>query len=79
SLPEPLVFSLACLIEYYKTNEVQDKSETVAFIKDKNVTEILSNTALWGMDLSIMKDMIEESIEKIHNKGIREAIQWSMS
>ncbi|MDY5949168.1 MAG: tagaturonate reductase, partial [Oscillospiraceae bacterium] len=47
SLPEPLVFSLACLIEYYKTNEVQDKSETVAFIKDKNVTEILSNTALW--------------------------------
>ena len=79
SLPEPLVFSLACLIEYYKTNEVQDKSETVAFIKDKNVSEILSNTALWGMDLSIMKDMIEESIEKIHNNGIREAIQWSMS
>ncbi|MGN0522432.1 MAG: tagaturonate reductase [Eubacterium sp.] len=79
SLPKELAFSLACLIEYYKTNDVTDNEYAVDFIKEKDACEILSNTNLWGRDLSGMAVLINESLAKIHNDGIREAIKWSMS
>ena len=78
-IPKPLVFSLACLIEYYKTNEVTDDKTAVDYIKNNDIKNILSNTDLWGQDLSIMLDMVSESLERIHRDGIREAIKWSMS
>lgn len=78
-IPKPLVFSLACLIEYYKTNEVTDDKMAVDYIKNNDIKNILSNTDLWGQDLSIMLDMVSESLERIHRDGIREAIKWSMS
>lgn len=78
-IPKPLAFSLACLIEYYKTNDVTDDKTAVDYIKNNDIKNILSNTDLWGQDLSIMLDMVSESLEKIHRDGIREAIRWSMS
>ena len=78
-LPKPLVFSLACLIEYYKVNDVTDSEYAVDYIKNKDIKSILSNTNLWGEDLSIMLDLVNESLERIHRDGIREAIKWSMS
>lgn len=78
SLPKPLVFSLACLIEYYKTNSVQDDKQAVEFIKNSNVSEILSNKDLWGYDLSCMLNTVNESIAMIHNVGIKKALKWSM-
>lgn len=78
-LPKPLVFSLACLIEYYKANEVTDSEYAVDYIKNNDIKSILSNTALWGKDLSGMVDAVSESLERIHRDGIREAIKWSMS
>lgn len=77
--PKPLVFSLACLIEYYKTNEVTDSEYAVDYIKNNDIKSILSNTDLWGQDLSGMLDTVNESLERIHRDGIREAIRWSMS
>ena len=77
--PKPLVFSLACLIEYYKTNEVTDSEYAVDYIKNNDIKSILSNTDLWGQDLSGMLDTVIESLERIHRDGIREAIRWSMS
>lgn len=77
--PKPLVFSLACLIEYYKTNEVTDSEYAVGYIKNNDIKSILSNTALWGKDLSGMAEAVSESLERIHRDGIREAIKWSMS
>lgn len=77
--PKPLVFSLACLIEYYKTNEVTDSEYAVDYIKNNDIKSILSNTALWGQDLSGMLDTVNESLKRIHSDGIREAIKWSMS
>ena len=77
--PKPLVFSLACLIEYYKTNEVTDSEYAVDYIKNNDIKSILSNTDLWGQDLSGMLDTVNESLERIHRGGIREAIRWSMS
>lgn len=78
-LPKPLVFSLACLIEYYKTNEPHDNENAVSFIKENSVSDILSNTELWGKNLSTMTELVTESIDRIHSEGIREAIKWAIS
>lgn len=78
-MPKPLVFSLACLIEYYKANEVTDSEYAVDYIRNNDIKSILSNTDLWGQDLSGMLDTVNESLERIHRDGIREAIKWSMS
>ncbi|MDE6863451.1 MAG: hypothetical protein K2J41_03610, partial [Eubacterium sp.] len=78
TLPKSLVFSLACLIAYYKTNDVQDDKSAVEYIKNHSVKDILSNTKLWNCDLSEMLDLIEESIDKIHSDGIREAMKWAL-
>lgn len=78
SLPKPLVFSLACLIEFYKIHDVQDDKWAVEYIKNNCVEDILSNTELWKCDLSYMFEMVEESLRKIHNDGIREAIKWAL-
>ncbi len=78
-LPKPLIFSFACLIEYYKTKEPQDNEKAVCFIKENNITDILSNTELWGVNLIQMTELVTESIERIHADGIREALKWAMS
>ena len=78
TLPKSLVFSLACLIEYYKTNDVQDDKTAVEYIKTHSVKDILSNAELWDCDLSDMLDLVEESMDKIHSNGIREAIKWAL-
>lgn len=78
ALPKPLVFSLACLIEYYKTNDIQDDPVAVEFIKNNSVNDILSGNELWGCDLSNLAELVNESLDMIHTKGIREAIEWSL-
>lgn len=78
-IPKPLVFSLACLIEYYKNNDVADDKYAVDFIKNNEVCEILSNKDLWGQDLSSLLETVNECLEKIHTLGIRGAIKWSIS
>lgn len=77
-LPKPFVFSLACLIEYYKANDVQDDKTAVEYIKNHSIKDILSNTQLWDCDLSDMLDLIEESTDKIHSDTIREAMKWAL-
>ncbi len=79
SLPKPLIFSLACLIEYYKTNEPQDNEKAVCFIKENSIADILSNTELWSEDLSYMTELVTECIYRIHADGIREALEWAIS
>lgn len=78
-IPRPLVFSLACLIEYYKTNDVQDDPLAVDYIKNNDVDAILKNSALWGSDLSFATEIVNQSSDIIHSRGIREAVQWSIS
>lgn len=79
ALPKPLVFSLACLIEYYKTNDVQDDKYSYDFIRENCISAILSNKELWSRDLSNMLELVSECIDRIHNDGIRETIKWSIS
>lgn len=78
ALPKPLVFSLSCLIYYYKNNPVQDNPDAVISIMTGELEEILSNTSLWGIDLSAMKNLVEKGILLIENEGIRKAIEWAM-
>lgn len=78
TLPKPLVFSLACLIEYYKTNDVQDDKTAVDFIKENGVFEILANERLWGRDLSGLTELVNESLDKIHKDTVREAMKWAL-
>lgn len=79
SYPKTLVFSLACLIEYYKTQAPQDDEAVIEYIKKNDMKSILSNADLWGSDLSDMLDTVEESLQKIHTVGIREAMKWALS
>lgn len=76
--PKPLVFSLACLIEYYKTKDIKDDKISVEFIKNNEVCAILANADLWGSDISSLADLVSESLDKIHSDGIREAVRWAL-
>ncbi len=77
-LPLPLVFSLACLIEYYKSGEPSDNAQAVQYIKEHDIKDILSNKDLWGTDLNFLEETVCKSTEKIHTLGAAEAIKWSM-
>lgn len=77
--PKPLIFALACLIEYYKTEDVTDDEYAVSFIKEKSIDEILGNEKLWGVNLSSMVLLVRESMDKLHSLGIREALTWAMN
>lgn len=79
SLPRPFAFSLACLIEYYRNNEVLDDDFAVDLIKTGNFDEILGSDKLWGENLIAFKPLIEEATEKINSLGIREAVEWAIS
>ena len=58
--PKNLIFSLAKLIEFYKTGTPNDAPEVMEFMKEKSVEEILANTHLWGQDLSFLAGEIEK-------------------
>lgn len=77
-IPKPLAFSLACLIKYYKTNEIRDDKSAVEFIKGSEISEILMNESLWGENIAVYTRLVNESLDKINSVGIREAIRWSM-
>ena len=52
-LPEHLTLSMAYLIDFYRTCEIQDSPDAVAFFAAKPTVEaILGNISFWGMDLN---------------------------
>lgn len=63
--PETLVFSLACLIRFYKekTDLVNDDAEVSAFMLNKSVDEILANTAFWDTDLSFLSAEVKKYVK----------------
>ncbi len=63
-LPEALTFSLAKLIEFYKTDMTNDEPKVVEFMKNGTVEEILSNTELWGEDISFMTQEVKKNVNK---------------
>ncbi|MBO7217676.1 MAG: tagaturonate reductase, partial [Clostridia bacterium] len=61
-LPETLTFSLAKLIEFYRTDMTNDDPDVVAFMKTASVDEILSNVSLWGEDISFMAEEVKKNV-----------------
>ncbi len=57
SYPKHLIFSFAKLIEFYKKGTPSDAEDIIATMQKSTVAGILSNTSLWGEDLS---DMVKE-------------------
>ena len=58
--PVTLLFSFAKLIDFYKTDMTNDDPDVTRFMKESSVREILANTALWGKDLSFLKEDVEK-------------------
>ncbi len=61
-MPENLIFSLACLIRFYKekTDLVNDDAEVAKFMLEKSVDEILANTAFWDTDLTFIANEVKK-------------------
>ena len=53
-MPETLLFAFAKLIEFYKTDMVNDAPDVAEFMKNSTTKEILANESLWGQDLSFL-------------------------
>lgn len=73
--PACLVFSLAALIMFYRTDEAKDDKEVVEFMKTASVSEILKRSDLWGEDLSYLLTAVEGHINNIERDGIRKAMR----
>ena len=63
-MPNTLLFSFAKLIEFYRTDMTNDSVEVTAFMKTASVKQILSNTALWGEDLSYLESEIVKYVDQ---------------
>lgn len=79
TFPLPLVFSLAALLQFYKTDVPQDDAAAVAAIRKKTLPEILADSSLWGEDLTALLPLAQESLRRIEEDGIRKAMQWAIS
>ena len=77
--PKCLVLSLAYLIYFYKNDTPDDMTETVLFIKNSSVADILKNTSFWSVDLSLLTDEVSEYYRKIHTFGAKEVMKWILS
>ena len=73
--PECLVFSLAALIMFYRTDKANDDAQIVSFMKTASPAEILKRDDYWGEDLSRLLPSVEKYIAKIEADGIRAAME----
>ena len=63
-MPDNLIFSFAQLINFYRTDMVNDDKETADFMKNADVGDILSNKKLWGEDLSFLYSEVMKYADK---------------
>lgn len=73
--PKCLVFSLAALIAFYRTDAANDNADVMEFMKSASVDDILKKTEYWGTDLTMLKPSIDAHLKAIDEKGIRAAMQ----
>lgn len=76
--PQCLVFSLAALILFYKTEKPNDDERTMEFIKTAQVPDILSNRALWGEDLAFLQESVERYLHTAQKEGIYKAMDTAL-
>lgn len=62
-VPQHLIFSFAKLIEFYRSDMPNDDPEVIRRMRS-DLSSVLSDRALWGMDLSFLKDEIAGRINQ---------------
>lgn len=75
SEPKRLVFSLAALIAFYRTDAANDGADVMEFMKTASTADILAKTEYWGEDLSFLLPSIEAHLDRIEKNGIRAAME----
>lgn len=73
TLPKCMVFSLAALIAFYRTDESNDGEEIMEFMRTASVEDILKKEAYWGCDLSFMQTEVEHYYNLVTNDGMKAA------
>ena len=73
SYPQALVFSLAALIAFYRTDASNDGEEIMAFMKTASVAEMLKREDYWGEDLTALLSDVEKWYQLIENSGMDKA------
>ena len=75
SEPKRIVFSLAALIAFYRTDAANDDPAVMEFMKTASTADILAKTEYWGEDLSFLLPSIEAHLDAIEKEGIRKAME----
>ena len=59
-MPRNLLFSFAKLIDFYKEGTPRDSKEVIDYFKSASIDEILADSKLWGQDLSMLCEEVEQ-------------------
>ncbi len=76
-LPSHLCLGLAGLLYFYIHQNPNDDKKQVEFIKHNSVNDILSNSEIWGMNLTEignLADIINNDLDSIHCVGVRKTM-----
>lgn len=73
--PNRLVFSLAALIAFYKTENANDDAEIIEFMKKSSPSEILAREDYWGQDLSMLLPSVQRYFNMINDIGVRGSLK----
>lgn len=79
TFPQGLTLSLAYLICFYKNDAPQDSEEVIQIMKKNSIEEILKNSSLWGMDISILTEQVLCCYEKLEAFGAKGVMEWILS
>lgn len=63
-MPETLIFSFAKLIDFYRTDMVNDAKDVEEFMKTATVKEILEKEEYWGENLGFLLPEVEKHVNK---------------
>ena len=75
SLPQCLTWSLAALIEFYRTDEANDGEEIMAFMKTAPVRETLAKKEYWGQDITFLAETVERYCDIMERDGMAAAYE----
>lgn len=73
--PQCLVFSLAALIAFYRTDAANDDPAVVEFMKTASTADILAKKDYWDEDLTYLLPSVEARLKDIDELGIRKAME----
>ncbi len=62
-VPKALLFSFAKLLEFYKTDMVNDDECIVNYMKNATLKQILSSCNLWGEDISFLESELKKYVD----------------